>query len=104
MNRDYFVSAGNFISERTKMTCGVPQGSKLGPLLFYTHMLPLAQIVKNNTICHHSYADDTHIYTSPGDYGPIQALTESIEQISCWMCRNFLQLNKTEVIVFAIRE
>jgi len=32
--RQYFVSVTNYTSELTRMTCGVPQGSILGPLLF----------------------------------------------------------------------
>ncbi|MGG8473441.1 reverse transcriptase domain-containing protein, partial [Rahnella sp. PAMC25617] len=78
------------------MTCGVPQGSILGPLLFNVYMLPLAQIMKNNKISYHSYADDTQIYTtiSPGDYAPIQTLSKCIQQMNDWMCQNFLQLNK----------
>ncbi len=107
-DRDYFVSIGNYTSELTKMTCGVPQGSILGPLLFNIYMLPLAQIMKNNKICYHNYADDTQIYItiSPGDYDPIQVLSNCIEQVNDWMCQNFLQLNKdkTEVIVFGAKE
>lgn len=106
-DRDYFVSLGNYTSERTQMTCGVPQGSILGPLLFNIYMLPLAQILQND-ICYHSYADDTQIYITitPGDYGPIQALSNCIDQINDWMCQNFLQLNKdkTEIIVFGAKE
>ena len=107
-DRDFFVSIDNFNSKRTKMTCGVPQGSILGPLLFNIYMLPLAQIMDNNKICYHSYADDTQIYItiSPGDYSPIQALIKCLEHVNDWMSQNFLQLNKskTEVIVFGAKE
>ena len=107
-NRDYFVSIGNYTSEHTNMTCGVPQGSVLGPLLFNIYMLPLAQIMENNKISYHSYADDTQIYItlSPGNYSPIQQLNMCIEQINDWMCQNFLKLNeeKTEVVVFGAKE
>ncbi|KAK9522346.1 hypothetical protein VZT92_018819 [Zoarces viviparus] len=39
-------------------------------------MLPLAQIMENNQVHYHNYADDTQIYItmSPGDYNPIKGL------------------------------
>ena len=107
-DRDFFVSIGNYTSERTKITCGVPQGSILGPLLFNIYMLPLTQIMENNKISYHSYADDTQLYITitPGDYNPIQVLSQCIEQINDWMHQSFLQLNrdKTEVIVFGAKD
>ena len=106
--RDYFVSIGDYTSEWMKMTSGVPQGSILRPLLFNIYMLPLAQIMENNEICYHSYADDTQIYITitPGDYNPIHTLSRCIEQINNWMCQSFLKLNKdkTEIIVFGFKE
>ncbi len=60
--------------------------------------------MRKNQIAYHSYADDTQIYLalSPNDYSPIESLCQRIDEINCWMCQNFLQLNKekTEVIAF----
>ncbi len=95
-------------SKWTAMTCGVPQGSILAPLLFSLYMLPLSQIMRKNQIAYHSYADDTQIYLalSPNDYSPIDSLCQCIDEINSWMCQNFLQLNKekTEVITFGNKD
>ncbi len=42
---------------------------------------PLSQIMRNNQIAHHSYADDTQIYPvlSPNDYSPIDSLCQYID-------------------------
>uniref|UniRef100_A0A8C5GRC9 Reverse transcriptase domain-containing protein n=1 Tax=Gouania willdenowi TaxID=441366 RepID=A0A8C5GRC9_GOUWI len=106
--RSYFVSIGNFESDRLPMSCGVPQGSVLGPLLFNLYMLPLGQILQNCKVDYQSYADDTQLYLSlnPDDHGPIEVLCDCLEKVNCWMSENFLQLNhdKTEVIVFGNKE
>ncbi len=59
--RGYYVSIGEHKSKWTSMTCGVPQGSILAPLLFSLYMLTLSQIMRKNQIGYHSYADDTQI-------------------------------------------
>ena len=106
--RGYYVSLGEHKSKWTSMTCGVPQGSILAPLLFSLYMLPLSQIMRKNQIAYHSYADDTQIYLalSPNDYSPIDSLCQCIDEINSWMCQNFLQLNKekTEVIAFGNKD
>ncbi len=106
--RGYYVSIGEHKSKWTSMTCGVPQGSILAPLLFSLYMLPLSQIMRKNQIAYHSYADDTQIYLalSPNDYSPIDSLCQCIDEINSWMCQNFLQLNKekTEVIAFGNKD
>ena len=85
----------------TNMSCGVPQGSILGPLLFNIYMLPLAQMIKNSILSYHIYADNTQ-----RDYSPIRTLSKCIEHITDWMTQNFLQLNKqkTEIIVFGAKK
>ncbi len=106
--RGYYVSIGEHKSKWTSMTCGVPQGSILAPLLFSLYMLPLSQIMRKNQIAYHIYADDTQIYLalSPNDYSPIDSLCQCIGEINSWMCQNFLQLNKekTEVIAFGNKD
>ena len=59
------------------------QGSILVPLLINIYMLPLAQIMENNKVCYHGYADDRHIYItiSPENY-PTQTLSRCVEQIN----------------------
>jgi len=95
------VSIADHKSEWTSMTCGVPQGSILVPLLFNLYMLPMSQIMRKNQIANHSYADDTQLFLA-NDYSPIDSLCQCIGEVNCWMCQNFFQLNKdkTEVIAF----
>ncbi len=101
--RGYYVSIGELKSQWTSMTCRVPQGSILAPLLFCLYMLPLSQIMRKNQIAYHSYADDTQIYivVSPNDYSPIDSLCQCIDEINSWMCQN---KEKTEVIAFGNKD
>ncbi|XP_016116988.1 LOW QUALITY PROTEIN: RNA-directed DNA polymerase from mobile element jockey-like [Sinocyclocheilus grahami] len=60
--RGNYVSIGELKSKWTSMTCGVPQGSILALLLFSLYMRPLSQIMRENYIAYHSYAEDNQIY------------------------------------------
>ena len=53
---DHTVNLENSFSEVSSMSCGVPQGSILGPLLFLIYVNDMPMAVKCNLFL---YADDT---------------------------------------------
>ena len=58
-NRSFVVNIDRCVSSQAKLTCGVPQGSILGPLLFLLYVNDMPQAIKSNIIL---YADDSCIY------------------------------------------
>ncbi len=92
------------ISSPRKVTCGVPQGSILGPLLFILYLNDLPSVLMNSTIT--MYADDTAIYYESNDMSELEVmLQEDMNLIYNWLCVNKLSLNvaKSKSMVFSLR-
>ena len=64
-NRQQYTAIGNAVSSRQAVTCGIPQGSSLGPVLFliYINDLPNCSSVLTFRI----FADDTNVFASARD-------------------------------------
>ena len=58
-NREQFVSINGSTSSTSSITCGVPQGSVLRPLLFLIYINDLHVVIKHCKI--HHFADDTDL-------------------------------------------
>ena len=100
-SRKQKVKLDNAYSDYLNITCGVPQGSILGPLLFLIYINDMSNAVKHSTI--HHFADDTNLLCSDKDPAIIRLkLNEDLKLIFEWLCSNRLSLNvsKTEFIIF----
>ena len=85
------------------MTCGVPQGSILGPLLFLIYVNDMPQAVKSNLFL---YADDSCLIFQGKDVIEIEKqLNGDFTNICEWFVDNRLSIHfgedKTKYILFA---
>ena len=100
-NRTQFVEYHSDKSELRNVSCGVPQGSILGPLLFLLYMNDIITVCKEcNPIL---FADDTTLLYKDSDYNSLyRKANNELNNISNWFAANKLSLNveKTQFIQF----
>jgi len=101
--RSQCTSLQSQCSEMAAVTCGVPQGSVLGPLLFCLYVNDMPQVLEKCKI--HLYADDTAIYYSAGTMKECEeAVSQDMKRVSDWLIDNRLSLHhdKTKSMLFGV--
>ncbi len=104
--RTQSVAIGEVLSDPVPLTCGVPQGSVAGPLMFTLFSAPIQDIIASHDLQSIVYADDTQIYYTfhPKDRQlAVQKIEACVADIRSWCQRNCLVLNdsKTELMYFS---
>ena len=93
---------GNTIySDYKEVTCGVPQGSVLGPLFFIVYINDINSCLKHNKSI--LFADDTNIYNSNKCIEDLCInINDDMLDLNSWFNANMLSLNlsKTHYMIF----
>ena len=90
------------------MSCGVPQGSVLGPLLFLLYISPIQEFAQYYNMEIMNYADDTQLYTSLTDTSSttqLENFERCLNDIIHWCQFNMMKCNpeKTKLIHFSLK-
>ena len=109
-DRTSSVAINESTSDKMKLKCGVPQGSKLGPVLFNTYVAPMSEIARKHGISDQKYSDDEQLILSfkPNNADAKNATTKMekcIEDIRIFLKDNKLCNNgsKTEIIIIGMK-
>ena len=100
-NISQFIDIKCTLSDRGEVTCGVPQGSILGPSLFLIYVNDMESVVDCDLLL---YADDSALLIRGKNITDIvQKLSEELTKLNVWLIDNKLSLHlgKTESIIFA---
>ena len=103
-NRKQCTFANDVTSQEKLITCGVPQGSVCGPLLFLLYINDISTVLQNCKVS--LYADDTVLYINAQSVDEAMPVIQSdLLLLSKWCNVNRLTINcnKTKYCIYGIR-
>ena len=91
-NRYQFVQLNDHLSNKLPISCGVPQGSILGPLLFLIYINDITKVSDLFNIF--MFVDDTNLFLSDSCLTNLaDKINNELVKISTWFKVNKLSLN-----------
>ena len=99
--RTQTTQIGPHISDRIEATCGVPQGSILGPLLFLIYINDIQE--SSDKLRFFLFADDTNILYADKNLKSLElSVNQELHKLHDWLAANKLSLNikKTNFVIF----
>ena len=104
-NRTQKCFVNGSLSNTQPLTCGIPQGTILGPLLFILYINDLPNCLNNSHP--RMYADDTHLTFASNNVVHLEEyMNDDLTKITEWLAANKLTLNKskTEFMLIGSRQ